>query len=299
LKRNLATSSSLDLIKSKLVRLGLLFVVLVLFGCSNPNEDYVVFIQTDMGEMVAILYDETPEHKENFIELAESGFYDGTLFHRVIKNFMIQGGDPNTKNSKHQQFGSGGPGYTVPAEFSTRFFHEKGALSAARLDDKYNPRKESNGSQFYIVQGQVWDTARLKINEGLLFKGLNQILEHKKYKALGDSLKVLYTRDVNAYMDTVYKLVPLVTRETNLKLNSKISRHALKAYSTIGGAPHLDGTYTVFGKVINGLDVIDKLAAVEVGAGDRPVKDMAIKVSVKKMLKADIEKEFGYKFPSQ
>lgn len=270
--------------------------VLISVSCTNPDEDYVVTIKTEYGDMIAVLYDETPGHKENFIELAEDGFYDGTLFHRVIKNFMIQGGDPNTKDSKHPQFGSGGPGYTVPAEFNAKFFHEKGALSAARLDDKYNPRKESNGSQFYIVQGQVWDTARLKINEGLLFKGLNQILEHKKYKALGDSLKALYTRDVDAYMDTVYKLAPLVAKETNLKLKSKISQQALKTYATIGGAPHLDGTYTVFGKVISGLDVIDRLAAVEVGVGDRPIKDMSIKVSVKKMLKHEIEKEFGYKF---
>ena len=281
------------------MRFLLLGALLVLLGCSNPNEDYVVFIQTDMGEMVAILYDDTPQHKENFIELAESGFYDGTLFHRVIKDFMIQGGDPNTKDPNHPQFGSGGPGYTVPPEFKRNLFHEKGALSAARLDNQFNPRKESNGSQFYIVQGQVWDTSRLRINEELLFKGLNQILEHKMYKALGDSLKALYTRDVNAYLDTVYKLAPVVSKQTNLNLKSKISNNALQTYSTIGGAPHLDGTYTVFGKVISGLEVIDKLAAVDVGVGDRPLKDIPIKVTIKKMLKTDIETIYGYKHPKQ
>jgi peptidyl-prolyl cis-trans isomerase B (cyclophilin B) len=278
------------------VRIVLLVIVIVFFGCSNPEEDYVVFIQTDLGEMVAILYDDTPQHKENFIELAEDGFYDGTLFHRVIKNFMIQGGDPNTKDPNHPQFGSGGPGYTIPAEFRTNHFHEKGALSAARLDNKYNPRKESNGSQFYIVHGHVQDTARLKINEALLFKGLSQILEHKMYKALADSLQALYTRDLAAYMDTVYALAPLVAKETNLDLLSKMTPSAMKTYATVGGAPHLDGTYTVFGKVIHGLEVIDKLATVEVGAGDRPKQDIAMKVTVRKMVKAEIENVYGYKY---
>jgi peptidyl-prolyl cis-trans isomerase B (cyclophilin B) len=267
----------------------------VFIGCQNPDDDYIVFIKTDMGEMVAILYDDTPQHKENFIELAESGFYDGTLFHRVIKNFMIQGGDPNTKDPKHPQFGSGGPGYTIPAEFRRHHIHEKGALSAARLDNKYNPRKESNGSQFYIVQGQVQDSARLKINEALLFKGLNQILEHKMYKALADSLQALYARDVEAYMDTVYALAPRVANETNLDLTSKLEPNAMKAYTTVGGAPHLDGTYTVFGKIVQGFDVLDKLASVEVVEGDRPIKDIAIQVSVKRMSRGEIENVYGYK----
>lgn len=271
---------------------------MLLWGCTNPDEDYIVIIKTEYGEMTAILYDETPGHKENFIELAQDGFYDGTLFHRVIKNFMIQGGDPNTKDTKHPQFGSGGPGYTIPAEFRPNLIHEKGALSAARLDNKYNPKKESNGSQFFIVQGQKYDPERLKINESLLFKGLSQILEHKKHKALGDSLKAFYERDIDMYMDTVYKLAPLVARETNLKLASNISPQTLRTYSTIGGAPHLDGTYTVFGKVVRGLEVIDKIAAVNVNA-ERPVQDIPMTVTIQKMLKQKIEEEFGYKYPTK
>ena len=275
----------------RVTSLALIFLI----GCSNSNEDYVVVIKTEYGEMTAILYDETPEHKKNFIALAEDGFYDGTLFHRVIKDFMIQGGDPDTIDPKHPQFGSGGPGYTIPAEFRPNLIHEKGALSAARLDNKYNPRKESNGSQFYIVQGQVQNPERLKIKESLLFKGLSQILEHKKYKALGDSLKAFYARDVNMYMDTVYKLAPLVAKETNLKLASNISAQALKTYSTNGGAPHLDGTYTVFGKVVRGLEVIDKIASVNV-VGERPLQDIPITVTVQKMSKQRIEQEYGYKY---
>lgn len=274
---------------------ALFFFIILLCGCTDPDKDFIVIIHTDYGDMTAILYDETPLHKENFIELAQDGFYDGMRFHRVIKNFMIQTGDPNTKDSNHAQFGSGGPGYSIPPEFRSNLFHEKGALSAARLDDKYNPNKESNGSQFYIVQGQSLDTGRLKINEPLLFKGLNQILEHKKFKDLGDTLKALYTRDVNKYMETIYKLAPLVAKETNLNLASGLSARALEVYSTIGGAPHLDGQYTVFGKVIKGLDVIDKIAAVQTKS-ERPVRDIIMTVTIKETTKKKIEKEFGWKY---
>ena len=148
--------------KNKLGMLAML-IALMITACAEGNKepevtgsDSVVTIKTDMGEMKAILYDETPKHKENFLKLAKEGFYDSLLFHRVINSFMIQGGDPESKGADlGQRLGSGGPGYTVPAEFVDGLFHKKGALSAARQGDQVNPERASSGSQFYIVQGQV------------------------------------------------------------------------------------------------------------------------------------------------
>ncbi len=181
-------------------------------------------IHTDYGDMTGILYNETPQHRDNFVKLAKSGFYDGTLFHRVISGFMIQGGDPNSKNAKPgQQLGSGGPGYTVPAEFNKNFIHKKGALAAARLGDQGNPTKASSGSQFYIVQGK---------------------------KVPASQLGATYTPEQK------------------------------KIYETLGGVPFLDTQYTVYGEITEGLDVIDKIAAVQKDGSDRPVKDVSMTIKI-------------------
>jgi len=189
-------------------------------------EDCLVEIETDYGNMIAILYDATPGHRDNFIKLVEEEFYDGILFHRVISGFMIQGGDPKSKNcTANTQLGSGGPGYRIPAEFVDSLVHVKGALAAARTN---NPKKESSGSQFYIVQGKPLSDGELNMME--------------------------------ARQDARY------TKEQREK------------YRTQGGTPQLDRQYTVFGQVIKGLDVIDKIAAVRTGNGDRPVKDVKMKI---------------------
>ena len=181
-------------------------------------------IHTEYGDMTGILYNETPQHRDNFVKLAKSGFYDGTLFHRVISGFMIQGGDPNSKNAKPgQQLGSGGPGYTVPAEFNKNLIHKKGALAAARLGDQGNPTKASSGSQFYIVQGKKVPAAQL---------GATYTPEQKKI------------------------------------------------YETLGGVPFLDTQYTVYGEITEGLDVIDKIAAVQKDGSDRPVKDVKMTIKI-------------------
>ena len=181
-------------------------------------------IHTDMGDMTGILYNETPQHRDNFVKLAKSGFFDDLLFHRVIQGFMIQGGDPDSKNAKPgQALGAGGPNYTVPAEFNPALIHKKGALSAARQADQVNPKKASSGSQFYIVQGKKQNAASL---------GSNYTAEQKNI------------------------------------------------YSTIGGTPFLDGNYTVFGEITQGLDVIDKIAAVEKDQRDRPLKDIKMTIKI-------------------
>jgi peptidyl-prolyl cis-trans isomerase B (cyclophilin B) len=191
----------------------------------TTQEKQVKFIiHTDYGDMKGILYNETPKHRDNFVKLVKQGYYDGLLFHRVINGFMIQGGDPDSKNAKPgQRLGSGGPGYTVPAEFNAKLIHKKGALSAARQGDQVNPSKASSGSQFYIVQGK-------KANPGQL--SANYTVEQKKI------------------------------------------------YETIGGTPFLDMQYTVYGEITEGLDVIDKIAAVEKDASDRPLKDVKMTIKI-------------------
>ena len=191
----------------------------------------LVEIETKFGTMLIELSDATPQHRDNFLKLAEEGFFDGLLFHRVINGFMIQGGDPNSKNAKEgEALGSGGPGYTVPAEFVDSLVHLKGVLSAARQGDQVNPKKNSSGSQFYIVQGQTVTRAML-----------DQIESRKGFR---------------------------------------YSQAQRDAYAEVGGTPMLDRDYTVFGRVIKGLEVLDSIAQVQTDQRDRPREDVKMKVTV-------------------
>ena len=284
----------------------LVISVLLIFsacGQSGGKTDQVVTISTEFGDMVAILYDETPLHKANFIKLANDGFFDDLLFHRVIKGFMIQGGDPDSKNAPaDKQLGNGGPGYNVPAEIDPRFFHERGALSAARLGDERNPKRESSGSQFYIVQGTVWrsdDLNQFRMDQTKLFTGLRKMFEQPAYKPMLDSLNSLYNpADQTAYLNKLFQLAPKVEKLTGEKILKEIPAERVKAYTTVGGAPHLDGGYTVFGKVIKGMEVVDKIAAMPRGPGDRPTQDVKMNVTVKEMSRKKISAEYGYVYPS-
>ncbi len=281
----------------------LFILVLLITSCAQDKKDVVVTIKTSYGDMVAILYDETPKHKANFIKLAKEHYFDSLLFHRVIQGFMIQGGDPDSKKAQPgQNLGSGGPGYTVDAEFVPTLFHEKGALSAARMGDNVNPAKASSGSQFYIVQGTVVspeEINNLKYDQMQLMTGLRQMFENPANKPLLDSLNQLYfSGDMQAYQQRLFALAPRVEKETGLKVIKNISEERIKAYTTVGGAPHLDDQYTVFGKVIKGLDVIDKIAAVQRDGADRPLEDVRMTVTVEEMSKKKITKEFGYQYPS-
>ena len=286
---------------NKSVIIILVFVLTLVTSCAQKT-DYVVTIKTNQGEMVAILYDETPKHKANFIKLAKEHYFDSLLFHRVIAGFMIQGGDPNSKKIKAgEQLGNGGPGYTVDAEFNPQFFHEKGALSAARLGDQQNPTKASSGSQFYIVQGTIVPQANmddLKIDQLQLNMGFRQIMQNPANKPLIDSLNQVYlTGDMEAYKRKIFDLVPRIEKETGMKITKFVSPDKIKAYTTVGGAPHLDGEYTVFGKVIKGLEVIDKIAAVQKDGTNRPIEDIRMFVTVEEMSKKKITKLYGYIYP--
>lgn len=200
-----------------------------------------VIIHTSLGDIGVQLFEDTPKHRENFLKLAHAHFYDSTTFHRVIQDFMIQGGDPYSKDpEKKGMAGQGGPGYTLPAEIQPQYFHAKGMLAAARQGDQVNPKRESSGSQFYIVQGKVMTDAELDRAESQM-KGV-----------LGQDFK--------------------------------FSPEARAAYRTVGGSPWLDQQYTVFGKVVTGMDVIDKIAAVEKLPGDRPKVDVTMTVEAKAKL---------------
>lgn len=208
------------------------FSILSAFA-AKPKNQYVR-IKTEFGECIIKLYNQTPLHRDNFLKLVKSGYYNGVLFHRVINNFMIQGGDPDSKNAKPDSLlGEGGPKYTIPAEFNDSLFHKKGVLGAAREGDDVNPAKASSGSQFYLVQGKVFTDQQL------------DNLEEKRLKF-------------------------------------KIPQWQREIYKTIGGTPHLDRNYTVYGEIVMGLDMVDKIAALPTNKNDRPKQDVKMEVTVLK-----------------
>ncbi len=211
----------------------LFFAYFGLFSQSTntAKNETIVLISTSKGDIKIKLYNETPLHRDNFIKLVKDNYFDGILFHRVIKSFMVQTGDPDSKTAASgQMLGNGGPSYTIPAEIVSKYFHKKGALAAARTADNVNPKRESSGSQFYIVQG-------------------------KKFS--DDELNMYETR-----------------------LNVKFTKEQRDAYKTVGGAPHLDGSYTIFGEVVSGIDVVDAISEVKCDKNDRPIEDIKI-ISVK------------------
>lgn len=286
--------------KNKILASLLFFVSF--FSIRAQNKDYVVTIKTNYGNMVALLYDETPKHKANFIKLAKGHYYDSLLFHRIIKGFMIQTGDPDSKRATpDQNLGTGGPKYTIPAEFNSKFFHEKGALAAARQRDQLNPKKASSGSQFYIVQGKVIDEMELILNKEKFNAGLASMLKNPVHKDLKDSINYLYKiQDQGAIKKKMTSLIPRIERETGVKvLKENLQPERIKTYSTLGGTPNLDGEYTIFGKVISGLTVIDKIATLRSDRMDRPNEDVRIFVTVEKLRKRKIEKLYAYKYPEK
>ena len=237
-----------------------------------------VKIETTMGDIVVELYNETPKHRDNFIKLAKEGMYDSTLFHRVIRQFMIQAGDPESKTANDTaMLGGGDVGYTIPAEFVPKYFHKKGALAAARMGDDVNPNRESSGCQFYIVTGRKFREAQLLDMAG------------QKNNARVDEI---FNELARKHMKEIYKLRKAGDNEALLELQDSLEAQAyaqykeeepfmftpeqLAAYSTIGGAPHLDGAYTVFGQVVSGIETVEKIEGTKTGKADRPVENVRI-----------------------
>ncbi|CCH57146.1 peptidyl-prolyl cis-trans isomerase cyclophilin type [Fibrisoma limi BUZ 3] len=241
---------------TRLMRI-LLLVVLLLPGLASAGgqdgrprkkKDYLVTLKTDYGTMRLVLYDQTPKHKENFIKLVERKFYDSLMFHRIIQQFMIQGGDPASRRAKSDEpLGNGDVGYKIPAEFAPALFHKKGALAAARDN---NPDKASSGCQFYIVQGRVWTD------------------------------------------DDLQKQVERATAR-----GGRVPTDAQKqVYKTLGGTPHLDGNYTVFGEVIDGLAVVDSIAKQPRNDTDRPRQDIRMTMDGQWVKKKKITKQYKYQY---
>ncbi len=241
------------------------------------NEDIIdanyVLLETEFGNIKIKLYNKTPKHKANFLKLVNNKFYDDLLFHRVINGFMIQGGDPDSKNAApNVMLGNGGPGYQIDAEFNDSLFHKKGVIAAAREGDKINPLKKSSGSQFYIVQGKKYTEKELDFSEKQLALN-NYIIKHPEI------LTELTSLDQSNYEEGVNALIEKLKNKKDFKIN-KIPNFKRKFYKEIGGTPFLDNSYTVFGEVVEGLDVIDKIASVKTRQGDRPVKDIKMKMSI-------------------
>ena len=250
----------------------------------NMDKETLVKIETTMGDITVKLYKETPKHRENFIKLAEEGVYTGTLFHRVIKDFMIQAGDPQSKNApKGKMLGSGDVGYTLPAEFVyPQYFHKKGALSAARQGDNVNPKKESSGCQFYIVTGKVFSDSTLlnmekKMNENKVDVVFNALAQ----KHMKEIYKMRKENDEQGLYELQEKLIAQAEAEAAKQPEFHFTPEQIEAYTTVGGAPHLDGEYTVFGEVVEGLEIVDKIQQMKTDRSDRPEEDIKIiKVTV-------------------
>ena len=255
---------------------------------STSKKNEMVEIKTSLGDIKVELYEETPQHKSNMIKLVDEGFYDSLLFHRVIKGFMVQTGDPKSKGAKPgAMLGMGGPGYTVPAEFNSKFIHKKGALSAARLGDQQNPHKASSGSQFYIVQGSVLTDEQLNHIETQRIEGyvvllVREYLAKDENKAERDSvMRYQMERNIQKLNVIIDEIKAKMPEEIAALDKYKYTEEQREIYKTIGGAPHLDFAYTVFGEVVEGLDVIDKIASVETDRADRPVEDIIMTMKVK------------------
>jgi peptidyl-prolyl cis-trans isomerase B (cyclophilin B) len=277
----------------------LIFFLVLTLSVQAQKTDYVITIKTRFGDMVAILYDETPKHKANFIKLAKEHYFDSLLFHRVMEKFMIQGGDPKSRSAQPgERLGDGGPGYTIEAEFNPKHFHEKGALAAARLPDQRNPSKASSGSQFYIVQGRAYTEPELKADPEKFRSSIREFLDNPKNKAYRDTVEALRKQGQSQRIESYLSgLKPVIEADLGKKIDKTIPEAQLKAYKTIGGVPQLDGQYTVFGKVIKGLEVIDKIATVPTDRNNRPTQDVKMAITVEELSKKKIQKLYGYTYP--
>lgn len=235
----------------------------------------VVDIRTTMGDIKVKLYDDTPLHRDNFLKLAKEGFYDGVLFHRVIKDFMIQTGDPKSKDADSTaMLGAGDPGYTIEAEFRyPTHYHKYGALAAARTGDQFNPERRSSGSQFYIVTGKKYQARQL---EQMFAQQLNEQRQDYFRKLVTENREKIESLQKADDKEALEALRQELIKQTEENVKADIPENIVKDYETVGGTPFLDGQYTVFGEVIEGMDTVEKIQNVETGSADRPKEDVKV-----------------------
>ena len=272
--------------------LGLLVLALIAAGQKPSKKDKLVKINTPFGEMVVVLFDETPLHKANFLELAESGRYDSTYFHRVIKEFMVQGGDVFRKPNEAQNRDDD----RIPAEIVEGLYHHKGALAAARTN---NPEKKSSSCQFYIVQGKVYDKSELTLDQNKLNRVFAELIQAGKIDSIRQKLMVMQKEkrfdEMNDYITSCAPYLEEVSGQS-LRKDDPMSEEQVEIYSSIGGTPHLDGAYTVFGKVLTGLEVVDKIAEVETNRGDIPKETVYMTMEVMELKKKKITQLYGFEY---
>ena len=245
-------------------------------SCNAPggNENTSVLMKTSLGDIKIRLYDDTPMHRDNFIKLINSGFFEGISFHRVINNFMIQAGDPATRSISVPENADSLNTFTIPAEFNNQHFHKKGALAAARQGNEVNPEMRSSGTQFYIVQGVKLTDNELNQVEQQINNNIRQAIFNKLIRQVSDSanLSGKPLSDAEIQEKASFKMFEFLSAGEYYK----ISDDQRILYKNIGGVPRLDGTYTVFGEVVEGLDVVDKIAAAETDNNDKPLTDIKI-----------------------
>ena len=242
------------------------------------GNETLVCLETTMGNITVKLYNETPKHRDNFIKLTKEGVYDSTLFHRVIKNFMIQAGDPESKNATDTtMLGNGDVGYTIPAEFNSKFFHKKGVLAAARQGDEVNPNRESSGCQFYIVTGRKFTEAQMITMENQMNDArLDAVFDSLARKHMKEIYKMRKAGDEAGLLALQDQLEEQARAQVADQPALKYTKEQIQAYTTVGGAPHLDGAYTVFGEVVDGMDVVEKIEKTGTNRADRPKVDIRI-----------------------
>jgi|TARA_B110000858_G_scaffold178628_1_gene214571 peptidyl-prolyl cis-trans isomerase B (cyclophilin B) len=269
-------------------------LMVVLQGCKS-DKDVLVNINTQFGTIKVLLYEETPLHKKNFIELVKEGKYDSTQWHRIMKGFMVQGGNVNEKEGTQESLED-----RIPAEIISGFMHTKGALAAARQPDRVNPKKMSSSSQFYIVHGKIFSQLSLTIDQFALNQGLSEVMKDPNYDTIAQQfINLQRGNQIEEMNQLALKYVDLVESVQGISLREDISLDRLEAYSTLGGAPHLDNEYTIFGRVVTGLDVVDQMASVSVGRANRPIEDLFMTMEIEVISKKEITKKYGYIYPEK